>query len=89
MPLAAAIESRQSQGTKMHPRMHTPAEPMARGLRPAAAASMREVCTPEGGVLGCRPQLHFITLPPRACTVWGNGNDTAQDAFKASSSCTS
>ena len=48
-----------------------PAEPMARGLRPAAAASMREVCTPEGGVLGCRPQLHFITLPPSACGEGG------------------
>ena len=49
------------------PLLAAPAEPLARGVRPAAAASMREVCTPEGGVLGCRPQLHFITLPPRAC----------------------
>lgn len=57
----------------VQPPSRPPAPPMASGLRPAAAASIRLVCTLEGGVLGCRPQEHFITLPPSDCTEQGRG----------------
>lgn len=46
--------------------MAPPADPRVRGLMPAAAASIKLVCTPLAGVDGCRPQLHFTTWPPSA-----------------------